>query len=299
MEAHALSVTPGSLVTLAGNNTFITQGAGAIGLYASLGGVISATGATNVTTSGGVASVAAYGIDADGLGSQIKLGSATVTTSGPGAFGLFANDASGSGGSGAISATGTLNVTTTNPSAAAVALQGNGASIVATGGGTIAAAGDAIEFLGRNNETATFDNFNINTQSGAAVFADPANATINFNDFVVNAGTGYVLDATGGSIVTLNASASTLTGAMRTDAISTSNVNLMNGTVWNLTGPSNVSNLALTNSIVVFAPPGVAASIGWIVAARFVDRVGKGVSDPQQLRRLRREHRSVRLARQT
>ena len=32
VEAHALSVTPGSLVTLAGNNTFITQGAGAIGL---------------------------------------------------------------------------------------------------------------------------------------------------------------------------------------------------------------------------------------------------------------------------
>ena len=112
-------------------------GAGAIGLYASLGGFITTTGATNITTSGG----GAYGVNADGAGAQIKLGSANVTTAGSGAFGLFASDASASGVAGSISATGTLNVTTTNPAAAAIGLQGNGASILATGGGKIAVRG--------------------------------------------------------------------------------------------------------------------------------------------------------------
>ena len=266
VAAHALtSPTPARRLASSGT-TRSTLGAGAIGLHASLGGVISATGATerrDLRRRG-------HGIDADGLGAQIRLGSATVTTAGAGAFGLFASDLAASGAAGAISATGTLNVTTTSPATAAIGLQGNGASIVATGGGTIAAAGDAIDFLGGINQTATFDNFNISTQSGAAVFADPASATINFNNSVVNAGAGYILDATGGSIITLNASASTLTGAMRTDAISTSNVNLTNGTVWNLTGPSNVSNLALTKSIIVFAPPGAAGGFKTLTVNNYV-----------------------------
>ena len=256
-DGHALRVGgSGSQVNLVGANTFTTQGAGAIGLYAKLGGVISATGATNITTSGG----GAYGVNADGAGGQIKLGSANVATAGSGAFGLFASDASASGVAGSISTTGTLNVTTTNPAAAAIGLQGNGASILATGGGMIASAGDAIEFLGGTNQTATFDSFNISTPSGDIVFADPSMATITFNNSTVDAGTGYLLDATGGSVITFNASASTLTGAMATDAVSKSNVNLTNGTVWNLTGPSNVSSLAVTNSVVAFAPPGAGGS---------------------------------------
>ena len=252
-DGHALYVAgSGAQANLAGTNTFTTQGAGAIGLYAEFGGRISATGATNVTTSGS----GAYGVNADGAGAQIKLGSANVATAGSGAFGLFASVASASGVAGSISATGTLNVTTTNPAAAAIGLQGNGASILATGGGKIASAGDAIKFLGGTNQTATFDSFNISTQSGDIVFADPSTATVTFNNSTVDAGTGYLLDATGGSVITFNASASTLTGAMRTDPLSTSNVNLTNGTVWNLTGPSNVSSLAVTNSAIVFAPPG-------------------------------------------
>ena len=266
-DGHALHVAgSGSQVNLVGTNTFTTQGAGAIGLYASLGGFITATGATNITTSGG----GAYGVNADGAGGQIKLGSANVATAGSGAFGLFASDASASGVAGSISATGTLNVTTTNPAAAAIGLQGNGASIMATGGGKIASAGDAIEFLGGTNQTATFDSFDISTQSGDIVFADPSMATITFNNSTVDAGTGYLLDATGGSVITFNASASTLTGAMATDAVSTSNVNLTNGTVWNLTGPSNVTNLAVTNSAIVFAPPGTGGGFKTLTVNNYV-----------------------------
>ena len=86
-----------------------------------------------------------------------------------------------------IAATGRLNLTASNFAAAAIVLQGDGASILATGGGTIAAAGDAIEFLGGTNQTATFDSFDISTQSGDIVFADPSNTTITFNNSTVNA----------------------------------------------------------------------------------------------------------------
>ena len=243
-DGHALHVAgAGAQLNLVGTNTFTTQAAGAIGLSAALGGVISATGATNVTTSGAGAS----GVNADGAGAQIGLGSAIVRTTGSGAFGLFASDASASGGAGSISTTGTLNVSTANPAAATIGLQGNGASILAAGGGKIASTGDAIEFLGGTNQTATFDSFDFSTQTGDIVFADPSIATVTFNNSTLNAGTCYLLDATGGSAITFNASASTLTGAMATDAVSKSNVNLTNGTTWNLTGPSNVSSLAVTN----------------------------------------------------
>jgi fibronectin-binding autotransporter adhesin len=266
-DGHALHVAgAGAQLNLIGTNTFTTQGAGAIGLYASLGGFMTATGATNITTSGG----GAYGVNADSAGGQIKLTSANVATAGAGAFGLYASDAAASGGAGSISTTGTLNVTTTNPAAAAIGLQGNGASVLATGGGKITSAGDAIEFLGGTDQTATFDGFDISTQSGDIVFADPSMATITFNNSTVDAATGYLLDATGGSVITFNASASTLTGAMATDAVSTSNVNLTNGTVWNLTGPSNVTSLAVTNSAIVFAPPGTGGGFKTLTVNNYV-----------------------------
>ena len=260
-DAHALFVTGlGSQANLSGAGAFATTGAGAIGLYAALGGVISSAGSmTIITTAGGVSpatGLGAYGVNADGAGSQIKLGSATIITSGAGATGLFASDRASSGAAGAITATGTLNVQTKSASASAVALQGNGAAITATGGGTITAAATAIAFLSGTGQSATFDNFDIGNLSGDLVFADPSTATLNFNKTTANAGTNNLLNATAGSAITLNASASTLTGAIRTDAASTSNVNLMNGTTWNLTAPSTVTNLNDTHSIIAFAPPG-------------------------------------------
>jgi len=242
-----------------GANTFSTMGAGAIGLYAAAGGVISATGSTNITTAGGVSLATGFGAEgvvADGAGSQIKLAAARIATTGPGSFGLFASDATASGSAGSIAASGTLAVTTTSAAAAAVGLQGNGASIVASGGGTIASAGDAIEFLGGTNQTATFDDFSIANPPGDLVFADGSRATVNFNHTTANAGASNLIDAVGGSVVTLYADASNLTGAIRTDSASTTNVNLAGGSTWSVTGPSTVANLVVTNSAVVFAPPG-------------------------------------------
>ena len=173
-----------------------------------------------ITTAGGVSpatGLGAYGVNADGAGSQINLAAATITTTGAGATALYASDAAASGAAGSITATGTLTVKTTNAAAVAVGLQGNGASVLATGGGSIVSAGTAIAFMGGTNQIATFDNFNINNQTGDLIFADPSIATINFNNTVANAGTNNLLNATNGSVVTFNASASTLTGAIQTD----------------------------------------------------------------------------------
>jgi hypothetical protein len=265
-DAHALFVTGlGSQGNLGGAGTFATTGAGAIGFYAALGGAISATASTMITiaTSGGVSlatGLGAYGVNADGVGSSIKLGSATIMTSGAGATGLYASDRAASGAAGTISAIGRLNVQTKNASAAAVALQGNGATIAATGGGTISAAGTAIAFLGGTGQSATFDNFAIGNLSGDLVFADPSIATLNFNNTTANAGNNNLLNATAGSAFTLNANASMLTGAIRTDATSTTNVDLTNNTTWNLIAASTVTNLNVTHSIIVFAPPGAAGA---------------------------------------
>ena len=255
-------VGSGSQASLAGANVVDTSGDGAVGLLASQGGALTSSGTTSVTTSGGIfatTGLGAYGVNADGAGSTVSLSSATVKTSGAGAVGLLASDRAGSGAAGSITVTGPLNVQTTNPAAVAIALQGSGARVLATGGGTIASAGGAIAFLGGANQIATFDNFTIANQSGDLIFADPSVATVNFNGTTANAGTNALLNATGGSVVTLNASASALTGAIRTDSASTSTLNLTSGANWTMTGSSVLSNLAVSASYVVFAAPTASA----------------------------------------
>ena len=83
------------------------------------------------------------------------------------------------------------------------------------------------------------------------------------------------MNATGGSIITLNAAASALTGAIATDSKSTSTVNLTNGSTWTVTGSSVVSNLAVTNSVVVFAPPSVGGGFKTLTVGNYA---GSGAS---------------------
>jgi hypothetical protein len=95
-DAHAVAVSgAGSATDLGMGNALTTQGDGAIGLYALGGGVISASGQTTISTSGTTSSstgLGAYGVNADGVGSQINLAATTVTTSGANAFGFYASN---------------------------------------------------------------------------------------------------------------------------------------------------------------------------------------------------------------
>ncbi len=281
----------GSTIALDGQSTFTING-GAYTLYATQGGAIT----TGATTSGGSLAITVNGDNGGGVQvdnstgsgspSSITLkGPTTIILNGSSDVGLFAAGGApfvqgpplsvqgptsitvyGPSSTGvaalssAINVSGQMNVNVSQATSAAFALSGVSPSISATGGGTVSTVGNAIEFLNASNATATFDSFNITNKTGDLIFADPSVAKVNFNDTVANAGNGVLLNATGGSFVTLNATASTLTGTIQTDPTSTTNFNLTSGSTgsnWTMTGSSTVSNLAVTNStIVFFSPPG-------------------------------------------
>jgi hypothetical protein len=269
----AWAQSAGSTIALNGASTF-TIGGDAYGLLASGGGVITATGTLGVTVNGDGAD--AGGVQASGANSSATLsGATTITLNGSQNTGLFAttggsieteattsvnvNGASSTGvqaTSATVTATGTLNVTTSQASSVAFALAGAAPSIVASGGGTVSAAGNAINFIGATGAVATFDNFNITSSSGDLIFADPSTATINFNNTTATANGGNLLNATNQSVIAFNANASTLTGAIQTDATSKTNVSLTNGTNWTMTGSSTMTSLNLSNSSVTFSPSG-------------------------------------------
>ena len=187
-------------------------------------------------------------------------GSTSIAVSGAGSTGVQAL-------SGVITASGPLNVTTLQASSRAFALSGTSPSIIASGGGTVSAAGDAIAFIDATNAVATFDNFNFKGIAGDLIFAEPSTATVNFNNTIANAGAGNLLNATLGSAVAFNANASTLTGAIETDPTSITNVSLANGTNWTMSASSTATSLNLANSAIVFSPSGgfKTLTLGWYV----------------------------------
>ena len=90
-----------SLVTLNGASllTVKTTTDGSIGLYALAGGVITATGPISISTGSttGSTGLNAYGVNADGSGSEVNLAGTTIATTGQGAVGLYASDVTATG----------------------------------------------------------------------------------------------------------------------------------------------------------------------------------------------------------
>ncbi|HLX98151.1 MAG TPA: hypothetical protein VKR62_05605 [Roseiarcus sp.] len=262
---------PGSTIALNGPSAFTING-GAFALYATQGGAISTADTLGVVVNGGTGG----GVEVNDSGSAATLrGPTTIALNGAGDAGLFAAaggaiSAQGSTSiavsgprsvgvealSGSVTASGALNVTTSQASSRAFALSGTSPSILATGGGTVSAAGNAIALTDAVGAVATFDNFNITSLAGDLIFADPSTATVNFNHTVANAGAGNLLNATLGSTVAFNANASTLTGAIQTDPASITNVSLANGSNWTMSGSSTATSLSLANSAIVFSPSG-------------------------------------------
>ena len=267
----AWAQSTGSAITLNGPSTF-TINSGAFALFASEGGVISTADTLGVVVNG----VAAGGVEANGSGSSATLKGPTtialngnqntgllataggaISTQGPTSIAVSGAQSTGVQAlSGAVTASGSLNVTTSQASSIAFALRGTSPSIIASGGGTVSAAGSAITFMDAANAVATFDNFNIKSTAGDLIFAEPSTATVNFNNTIANAGAGNLLNATLGSTVAFNANASTLTGAIQTDATSTTNVSLTNGATWTMSASSTTTSLNLANSAIFFSPSG-------------------------------------------
>ena len=139
-DAHAVAVSgAGSETHLGAENALTTQGDGAIGIYATGGGVVNGTGGVvTITTSGAnseATGLSAFGVNADGPGSQVNLPGLIVTTAGANAYGLYASDG------GAINAEDGPSIATHGAGAIGVYASGAGSSIAVGGGATIATAG--------------------------------------------------------------------------------------------------------------------------------------------------------------
>ena len=222
----------GSQINLQGSSTFAMDG-GAYALYATAGGVINVAGNLTIAApaSGG------GGILASDAGSTINLaGPLAIGVSTPNAAGLFVSAGGAIKASGATSvsasapgdvavdivgasysASGNLKIATSDPTAVGVRLEGDAASIVATGGGSIDTSGAALQFFNGKNQFASFDDFSIANSSGDLIFVDPSTVTINLKNSTLNAGSGNLLNVTLGSSATINADNSTLTGAIQTE----------------------------------------------------------------------------------
>lgn len=203
---------------------------------------VSGQSCTPAGTSYSTSGANAPALEADGAGASITIDNpTTISTSGQFSTGILASDFASSGQAGSMTANAAINVTTTDPSTTSVLLEGTGASISATYGGTITSAGPAIGLTSGTGQSAVFDGFTINAASGNLVGANQASGTVSVTASTVNA-LGLV-SATSGSNVTLNVSGSTVStsaGAIWTDATSTATVNLQNGSTWTASGDLGV-----------------------------------------------------------
>ncbi|MDM0049597.1 autotransporter outer membrane beta-barrel domain-containing protein [Variovorax sp. J22R115] len=108
--------------------------------------------------------------------------------------------------------------------------------------------------------TAALSNVTLTSPQGASISATGGVTNMTFNNSVATVNDGRWLNvssANTGNRTTLNLSVdpSTVQGAAITDANSTSNVTFSDGSLWTLTGNSNVTSLTNTASQIMFSPP--------------------------------------------
>lgn len=193
------------------------------------------------------------GVSSRDAGSQVNLaGTVTINVSGA----TQANFPTGNPESyaaglladldGVINATGALQVDTTDATSYGALLVGNNATLTATGGGTVNAAGVAIGFVPGAGQQARFDGFAISNSSGDLIHVDGAtgSSTLALNDSTASATAGgTLLSAANTSTFTATTSRSALSGNVLADATSTLNVRLLNAS--SLTGAVNRASLSI------------------------------------------------------
>ncbi len=246
-DAHAVASGAGSTTILGAGDVLTTQGDGAIGIYATAGGVVTAaTGTTTISTAGSNSEstgLSAFGAFAEGSGSQINLAGAMITTAGQGAVGLYAAPTGEGGGGGAITVSGTLSVRTgTLPYAYGAWAQGAGSTIALDGPSTFTINGGAYALYA--------------TQGGAITTSDATSGgslaiTVNGDN-----GGGVQVDNSGGSgapssitlkgptTIVLNGSSDAGLSAATGGALS-----VQGPTAITVSGPSSAGVAALSSAI--------------------------------------------------
>jgi len=255
----AAKATGGGLITLNNGTTinFAAGGGGNTGLWATGAGSQIVTSGTTVNMIGGGGGD--IGVRAD-TGANVTLnGSAVnVQSNGGGETGLIA---SGSGSS--INGI-NLVVNVSNSGGARGGLLQNGAAIMLDGGSVTTSGPGSYGFLFQApaGVTNTLELGGTQVSSAADAFAvQGGTANIAATGATVIGNNGVLLSASqnGGipAVVTMTANSSELTGAILTDAVSTSTVTLGSGTTWNMTGNSNVTSLMNNDSTInITAPTG-------------------------------------------
>ncbi|MGS0895166.1 autotransporter outer membrane beta-barrel domain-containing protein [Burkholderia stagnalis] len=275
-------------VVLAGTQ-IDTTGSGADGLSSTGAGATIATDATTVIRTTGTN---ARGLFVSGADSTLAASGTTVATTGTGSAAIVTDSGATAALSGAkVSASGNAadglvarnggRIADTGSSIASTA--GNGAT--ADSGGVLALTGTTLKgatagvltsdtLANGTTSSVLVDGGSVTSVAGPAFAARGGTADIAVrNGTVVTAGNGTLLDLSNGSNATFNASAVNLTGDIVSDASSTGNVFLANGTTltgkidpvaltvdntstWRMTGSSVLSSLNNAGLVAFAAPTG-------------------------------------------
>jgi Autochaperone Domain Type 1 len=249
--------TGGGIITLNSGTTinFPAGGGGNTGLWATGAGSQIVTIGTNLNMIGGGGGD--IGVRAD-AGANVTLigGAVNVQSNGGGETGLMASGAGSS-----IDAAG-LAVNVSNSGGGRGAFLQNGASIAMAGGSLTTSGPGTYGFLFQapTGVANTLTLIGTQVSSAADAFAvqggvaniAAANATVVGNNGVLLSAS---QNAGAPAVATMTAAASQLTGAILTDAASTSTVTLAAGTTWNMSGNSNVTDLINNDSLIRFSGP--------------------------------------------
>jgi hypothetical protein len=262
-----LADTAGTIALSAGSVS--TGGEGSIGIRATgVGSSVTATDGVTVATTG----ASATGVDAS-AGGMVSLTGGAVTTSGGGAAGLSAS-------AGAIAAS-DVTIATNGLAAPGGILQGGG--VMSIGGGAVTTSGAGsfgFLFEGSAGVVNALQITGATVNSAADAFrVEGVTANIDLSGATVAAVNGILMSANGSATAALNAtSSSVLTGAITTAAGGVSDVTLQGGTIWNMTGSSNVTSLvnADTSSIVFSAPLGDPTQLASYKTLTAVNYTGMG-----------------------
>lgn len=252
--SYGMRANNGGLITVTGGSVN-TGGTSAYGLAAFADGTVSAHSVPVTTTGNG-----AHGLMAFSSNSSVTIDSASsVSVSGQNAHGAVAwNGGVITGNSVSVSAQGSGGMAAfVNGDAAASSMSFAASTLSSTGGPGIGVAGNGAMTLTGTTVTGnglwlrvgSVDDF---TQL-AVIPPDPPEDTTPQPEAVASP-LALAVAAVGGQ-ASVTASAAVLNGAALTVLGSTSDVLLNQGTVWNMTGSSNVTNLTLDHSSILFGPP--------------------------------------------
>ncbi|WP_322011918.1 autotransporter outer membrane beta-barrel domain-containing protein [Paraburkholderia sp. J12] len=254
--------------TVISNSAVTTLGSNSAGLLASDNATLNATN-VNVNTAG----AGSFGAESI-FGAQTAIQGGSIKTSGDDAAALLVAGMPATAGdpgtnAPAIVASG-LHASTSGAAAPAAYLAG-GASL-SFSNGTLSASGAGSDALYATlfdttaPATANISDSALVSAQADGLLADNATLNATLTGSTVVAGTN-ALEAVNGGVLNVVADASTLTGTTNADSSSTLNAALQNGSVWNVSGSSNLTALTLDNGTLHFLSPALVNAGGATLAA--------------------------------